>query len=563
MENKDHMNDKAVRIPENTDLNNIPIHRDVPNEQPAESQVTSTLDNESSTAYQTPMQKTILEEPIFQMLIANMKEIDFVNEISDGKVTEYQGMINRNSDKKMIAKLEDEIKKIKPTEDEKFVVLMEQLLMIAEVKDTGLISSNGGFYFYNSAYWEECKIGLFSAFLGSVAEKAGISKFTARQSRVREKLIKQFATTAAIVEPDSDGVIKINLQNGTFFINKSGDGEVGELKKAKKEDYIKYQLPFAYDKNAKAPLFEKFLSRVLPDINCQKVLLEYLGYVFTHGMKLEKTLFLHGGGSNGKSVIFEIISALLGSVNISEYSMDNLLDDTGYYRAKIGDKLLNYCTEVKSIRDMQLYKKMTSGEPIDARSPYKEPFILKKYCKFIFNANGLPDVEQTDAFFRRQIIIPFSEKISEEEKDIYLHSKIIENELSGVFNLVLEGLKRLISQGKFTESELINTQMKFYRKESNNVKLFVDDERWVTSSVKKISLKILYPQYKAYCVEFNYRALGNAKFSAALRALGYVIDRSSQGYYYVWCEQKTDENFVDITDTALIKSILKSQNTNQ
>jgi hypothetical protein len=240
MENKDHLNSKAVLILPGTDLNDIPIHKDVLVDQPLQHQADTMLGNKSLAGYQTPMQKTILEEPIFQMLINNMQGVDFVNEISDGKVEEYWDKISKNFDKKLIDRLESEIKKIKPTEDEKFVILVERLLMIAQEKDTGLISSNGGFYFYNQAYWEECKTGLFSAFLGSVAEKAGIPKFTARQPRVREKLIKQFATTAAIVEPDSDGEIKINLKNGTFYINKSEDGEVGELKKAKKEDYIKY-----------------------------------------------------------------------------------------------------------------------------------------------------------------------------------------------------------------------------------------------------------------------------------------------------------------------------------
>jgi putative DNA primase/helicase len=53
----------------------------------------------------------------------------------------------------------------------------------------------------------------------------------------------------------------------------------------------------------------------------------------------------------------------------------------------------------------------------------------------IFNANELPrDEEQTNAFFRRFIIVPFDVTIPAEEQDRKLHRKIIDGELAGAFN---------------------------------------------------------------------------------------------------------------------------------
>jgi putative DNA primase/helicase len=81
-------------------------------------------------------------------------------------------------------------------------------------------------------------------------------------------------------------------------------------------------------------------------------------------------------------------------------------------------------------------------------------FILKQYAKLIFNCNELPkDVEHTNAYFRRFLIIPFDVTIPPHEQDKNLHTKIIENELSGVFNWVLEGLNRLLEQKRFSECE--------------------------------------------------------------------------------------------------------------
>ena len=83
-----------------------------------------------------------------------------------------------------------------------------------------------------------------------------------------------------------------------------------------------------YNPQAKAPLFEAYLNRVLPDIKRQKILAEYLGFVFIkHGsnrLKEEKALILYGTGANGKSVFFEIVSALLGAENISNYSSNKI-----------------------------------------------------------------------------------------------------------------------------------------------------------------------------------------------------------------------------------------------
>jgi putative DNA primase/helicase len=45
------------------------------------------------------------------------------------------------------------------------------------------------------------------------------------------------------------------------------------------------------------------------------------------------------------------------------------------------------------------FKALASGEPIEARLPYGEPFMLKNYARLIFNTNELPrEIEHNDAF---------------------------------------------------------------------------------------------------------------------------------------------------------------------
>ncbi|MEO8947316.1 MAG: phage/plasmid primase, P4 family [Mucilaginibacter sp.] len=538
MEDRD--DNKKIIIPENTDLNNLSIEPKV---------VENIIDDK------TLMGRAIQNEPTLKKILDNITPLDFVDIASKGRASLLRKKMFDTKDQTLKEKLEKEIKGYEPDEDSKNVIVMEGLLNVANDLGTGLIMTNSTSYFYNGHYWERIHVNVLANFLGSVAEKTGIPWLKARQHKMQDKLLKQFTTTAAFKEPEiKDGEIKINLLDGTYCINHNKEGELGELRTAKKEDFFKYQLPFGHDPRAQAKLFIKYLNQVLPDVSAQMVLMEYIAYIFTK-MKLEKTLFLYGLGANGKSVFFEIITALLGESNVSHYPMDRLLDPNGYTRAMIENKLVNYCPELGGIKDIQLFKRLSSGEPVDARLPYGEPFILKNYGKLIFNTNDLPQAEQTEAFFRRPIIIHFNQTIPESERDINLAKKIIDTELSGIFNIVLKSLDRLVKQGGFTKSAFIDEQLLNYKKESNSVAQFLENEQWVKSSTNNIALKDFYPHYVFYCKHMGLIPVGSSKFSSRLRMLGYKVDKAKQGgYFHVWCEMKIDDDFMDM---SVIKSIIQ------
>ena len=98
------------------------------------------------------------------------------------------------------------------------------------------------------------------------------------------------------------------------------------------KDFLTYQLPFRFEASAGAQKFENFLKEVLPDINSQLVLPEFLASSFLTNdiLKLEEALLLYGSGINGKSVIYEIVLVLFGNENITNYSLGNLMNETGY-----------------------------------------------------------------------------------------------------------------------------------------------------------------------------------------------------------------------------------------
>jgi putative DNA primase/helicase len=238
---------------------------------------------------------------------------------------------------------------------------------------------------------------------------------------------------------------------------------------------------------------------------------------------------LLGEGGNGKSVFYEIVNALLGTTNISQYSMKSLTDNSNYYIAKMPNKLLNYCSEFKEIGDLDKAKKMISNEILDARNPYGEPFNFRFDTKVMFNSNSLPkdNIEQNEAFFRRLLIIPFNVTITDNEKDVELPKKIIENELAGVFLWVLNGLQRLLITKKFTYSKLAENELNHYKNTSDTVSMFLSENNYKPTKEQTSKLLMdLFNEYRNYCLECGYKCLGKNNFSERLQKKHkYIIEK--------------------------------------
>lgn len=411
------------------------------------------------------------------------------------------------------------------------VITVEHVLNVANKYKWDLARHQDAYYLFTGTHWKRITNDELCFFLGKSAEKIKIDKLQARHFRFKDNLLKQFYASAYFDPPISESAeTKINLDNGTYVISKDGH----YLKPFDKSDFLLYKLPFAFDQEAKAPIFQKYLDRVLPDEAKQKVLAEYLGYVFIKNsvLKLEKAMILYGTGSNGKSVLFDIVLNLLGKDNVCSYSLQNLTDDKSYTRSLLSGKLLNYASELSSKLNPTTFKMLVSGEPIEARMIYGKPFLLTDYARLLFNTNVLPkDVEHNNAYYRRLLILGFEETISDEEKNPGLANTIIKNELPGVFNWVLDGLNRLLSQGDFTQCLAITNAIEDFKRNSDSVSLYLEDGNYVQSPDDSIALKTLYERYTCYCKDSGYTSCSLKVFSERLRNYGYEVNRKSSGRF--------------------------------
>jgi putative DNA primase/helicase len=405
----------------------------------------------------------------------------------------------------------------------------EKVIEKIDQLEYGICHYQGGVYLYNGSFWELTEKEIVQNFLGKAAEKLGIERDKSRYFQFKEKLYDQLRSGVMQMVPEIDDKVSINLKNGTYDIARTKR----ELRAFDKRDFLRYQLAFSYEPEGTAPMFQLFLDKVLPDPSCQKILAEYLGYIFIKGhvLKLEKVLLLYGAGSNGKSVIFDILRALVGNENISHYSLQSLCDQSGTTRANLANKLLNYSSELNGDLSADKFKQLASGEPIEARHLYASPFTLVDYSKLMFNANELPwKVEHTHGFFRRFLILPFNVIIPKKEQDKQLAKKIIANELPGVFNWVMQGLKRLLQQEDFTESEVSNEVLNQFMIDSDTVQLYLQDNGQTPSSNTYEPLKDIYEGYRLYCSTDGYQPVNLKKFKKRLVTIGFAVKRMNIGW---------------------------------
>lgn len=421
---------------------------------------------------------------------------------------------------------------------ELIVCVVDKLIQLAETNEWGLCKIGGFIYLFTGEYWSKIDEEEFKGFLGNAACNMGLRRTDAKYYEFQDRLFNQFLSSARLnVEIKNDSTTLINLKNGTFEIS----SEIIGLRTFNKGDALTYQLPFDYEEESECLQFKEYLNRVLPDVALQNILSEFIGYIFAKNLKLEKCLLLYGSGANGKSVFFEICNALLGKENISNFTLSNLAEE--HNRAFIGNKLLNYGSEIRSSVDADLFKQLVSGEPVQCRFKYKDSFSISNYARLCFNCNELPrEVEHNNAFFRRFLIIPFEVTIPEEDQNPELAKEIISKELSGIFNWVLAGLNRLLENKQFTYSDKAALVLKEYREQSDSVFLFLEDSRYIRHAKSFKLIKHIYPLYRTFCFKNGMMALQKVNFNRRLKALGFDVSRRNIGIGVNIIEEQLESN---------------------
>ena len=344
-----------------------------------------------------------------------------------------------------------------------------------------------------------------------------------------------------VVHPDKFDTDKylFNMLNGTY------DLRTHEFIPHDKENYITKIVNYNYDKTATCPRFLKFINRIFKSRRDKDEIIGYLqkalGYSLTGEISQQAIFLLYGSGANGKSTLIETQRLVVGDYGTTI--------DSSSLITKKNDSVRNDIARLPNVRfvsasenskgtvlDEELVKKLSGGDQVTARFLFQEEFQFYPQLKLWWAFNHPPGLNDfTHSLMRRLKLIPFDEVIS--GKEIIDQSILLgwhKEELPGIFNWELEGLKRFQKEG-LDDITAVKNAVKEFKEEQDILHEFIQDCCYIATSEDAmrrdvvVSSSVLYRRYRQWAQENNEKEMGPRKFSIEMKERGYKRSHKESG----------------------------------
>lgn len=265
----------------------------------------------------------------------------------------------------------------------------------------------------------------------------------------------------------------ISLKNGLFHI------EDQVMLPHSLGFFTQNSLNFSYDPDAKCPLWDKFLTDVWEDDEeAIHTLQEMFGYILSGDTKQQKFFNIIGPRRSGKGTINKILVSLLGQHNTVAPELGELCDNFGL-QPWLG-KLLASFTDARapernrSAVVSQLLR-IVGGDTITVNRKNRESWNGYLPTRIVIYSNEVLQLtENSNALTGRMIVLKMTKSFYNHE-DTELAFKL-EQELSGIFNWAMEGLKRRLERGgHFIQPKSGASYLELMSELGNPIGSFVED----------------------------------------------------------------------------------------
>lgn len=340
----------------------------------------------------------------------------------------------------------------------------------------------------------------------------------------------------------------INLKNGVYDISQN-------ILLPHKPDYLfQTKMEAKYIEGADCPLIKQFLIDTVGEDN-MLIVQELFGYLLYRSHKIKKAFILVGEPNTGKTTFIKVISAFIGDGNLSTIDLQTISHER-FGSSNLYNKHANVCDDLSSedVCGTGKFKMLTGDGKVSGEKKFGDSFSFMSFAKLIFACNKIPSVREIDdrGYFERWIVIPFENEIDKNKKDISLTEKLIsENEMSGLLNLALEGLKRLLKNQEFSYPKDWQEIKKEMTCSGNPVAQFAY-EVLIPSKDDYVTKDIMRDVFSGYRMknELPYRSdksFGGSlpKFAPYISSAKVTLPNSSK-QITVWRGVKIKEDFVDL-----------------
>ena len=239
-----------------------------------------------------------------------------------------------------------------------------------------------------------------------------------------------------------------------------------------------------------------------------------------------RACLLYGRGGTGKSVLLEILAAMIPENAVSALP-PHLWGERFQLSALVGS-VLNVCGELPESATIQgdRFKGVVCGEPQSTEHKNKDSFVFRPMAAHWFASNHLPRTRDTsDGFMRRWLILEFTRKVSKEEKIINYAEVIIAEEREAIAAWAVDGLKRLREHRDYTLPASHLRLENLVMRANNSVHAFLQSCERVRPTVDAVAdAREVFDQYLFYMKDVS-RGSGCTfeTFKQMVEALGYPV----------------------------------------
>jgi len=319
----------------------------------------------------------------------------------------------------------------------------------------------------------------------------------------------------------------INCQNGIVNL------QTGELMLHNPEMYMTKITNTRYEPDAVSELWEQFLKDVfLENDELIRYMQMALGYSITGDTTEQKIFIAYGSGANGKTTLFETISAVIGnyanSVN-TRVLLDDGRNDHPTGVADIFGIRLAIASETPEGRRLNenLVKTLTGGDTIKARYLYRDYFSFRPIAKFWLFTNHKPIIrDHSYATWRRIVLIPFQAVFGENGKkpERNMREKLLQ-EREAILAWLVQGSVLWYKHG-LSEPKIIRDAVNEYRRETDNIYDWCE-KRTINEPSAITPTQELYNDYEKWCKINDQKPASTEVFGRRLGELGYHPDRAN------------------------------------
>jgi len=235
------------------------------------------------------------------------------------------------------------------------------------------------------------------------------------------------------------------------------------------------------------------------------IMQEWFGFLLFREYFIKKAMIGVGEQDTGKSVLMDTAIRFVGEENKTGLSLQKIGGGSDFTKLSLKNKLLNAYDDLSSqdVNDGGAFKVATGGGFISGEEKFGEFQQFRSYAKIFLMGNKIPQVKDNDdlAYFGRFIPIKFDNV--PEKLDPFLRKKLwTDEEMSGILNWSLEGLYRLLENGRFSYNKT-NQETKAIMEISGCPLVAFSSEVLVKEDGNVITKDEMYKVYSAWCEKVN------------------------------------------------------------